>query len=78
MLFPMTQLDDAIKVADKVRSVIAAVDFDTVGKVTVSIGASQVQEADSNIQQTLDRADRHLYAAKAAGRNRVWSDRDCA
>jgi two-component system cell cycle response regulator len=39
--------------------------------VTVSIGAAAAT-ADDTASVVLARADRHLYAAKAAGRNRVW------
>ena len=41
-------------------------------RVTVSIGVTQYQTGDS-IEQTIDRADLALYAAKAQGRNQVVS-----
>lgn len=41
-------------------------------RVTVSIGVTQYQQGDS-IEQTIDRADLALYAAKAQGRNQVVS-----
>jgi PleD family two-component response regulator len=42
--------------------------------VTVSIGATMVEPGE-DWAQALDRADRLMYASKAAGRNRVTSDR---
>ncbi|MEI2785094.1 MAG: sensor domain-containing diguanylate cyclase [Candidatus Nanopelagicales bacterium] len=42
--------------------------------VTVSIGATMVQP-DETWQEALDRADRLMYQSKAAGRNRVTSER---
>ncbi|WP_295958819.1 GGDEF domain-containing protein [Rhodoferax sp.] len=41
-------------------------------RITVSIGVTQYQTGDS-IEQTIDRADLALYAAKAQGRNQVVS-----
>ena len=39
--------------------------------VTASLGVARVQAADTELRQVLSRADDALYAAKAAGRNRV-------
>ncbi len=41
--------------------------------VTASIGVTQLQNSDSNIDQLIDRADKALYKAKEQGRNRVES-----
>lgn len=40
-------------------------------QVTASIGVCQVDVADQNYEDAIRRADKRLYAAKAAGRNRV-------
>lgn len=45
-------------------------------KVTVSIGATMV-DGGEHWHEALDRADRLMYGSKAAGRNRVTSDRGC-
>jgi diguanylate cyclase (GGDEF)-like protein/PAS domain S-box-containing protein len=43
-------------------------------RITVSVGATMI-EAGEDFAEALDRADRMMYASKAAGRNRVTSDR---
>ncbi len=39
--------------------------------MSLSIGVSQVLESEQRIDDALSRADRAMYAAKQAGRNRV-------
>ncbi|MEO6676891.1 MAG: diguanylate cyclase [Pseudomonas sp.] len=58
-------------VAEKIRIAIAEAGFATVGQVTVSIGVSLAEPSDSNTSALIRRADRQLYQAKGAGRNRV-------
>jgi diguanylate cyclase (GGDEF)-like protein len=63
---------DAHELAERIRLVIAetAIPFD--GKelaVTVSIGCAAITGHDRDIEELIERADRALYAAKAAGRN---------
>lgn len=63
---------DAHELAERIRLVIAesAIPFD--GKelgVTVSIGCAAITSHDREIEELIERADRALYAAKAAGRN---------
>lgn len=63
---------DAHELAERIRLVIAesAIPFD--GKelgVTVSIGCAAITSHDRDIEELIERADRALYAAKAAGRN---------
>ena len=45
-------------------------------QVTVSIGVAALEPADRQYSHLLRRADRAMYAAKAAGRNRVMLDVD--
>ena len=40
-------------------------------KITISIGLSQLEAGDADVEQTLHRADKALYKAKQSGRNRV-------
>jgi len=42
--------------------------------VTVSMGIAEVDITDRDVEDTIARADRALYAAKASGRNRVCTD----
>lgn len=56
--------------ADRLRAAVAQADFQGVS-VTVSIGVAQWRRGEGSITSALDRADRCLYDAKRAGRNRV-------
>jgi len=64
------------QVADKLRANFEAFNWDSIRdglRLTVSIGAASLHEADHDAVQLLDLADRRLYAAKRAGRNQVVS-----
>jgi len=63
-------IEDALPLAEKIRGLVAGNPFDGIGTVTVSIGVSQLQPSD-DLTGWMDRADRAMYAAKAAGRNVV-------
>lgn len=65
-------VDDARGLAEKIRALVADPPFDLVGTVTVSIGAAELGPTD-DLASWMDRADRAMYAAKAAGRNAVRS-----
>lgn len=82
---PDTGLDDATVTADRLRSAVAAsplaamcagvlddpdLDPDTF-RLTVSIGVAVYPADGSTVDNLLLRADRAMYAAKAAGRDRV-------
>ncbi|WP_107852558.1 sensor domain-containing diguanylate cyclase [Oceanimonas marisflavi] len=62
--------DDGLCLAERIRQRVENTDFGEMGPVTVSIGVSLWRPGD-NGKQLLERADRALYAAKNAGRNRV-------
>jgi two-component system cell cycle response regulator len=66
----------ALKVAERLRLSIAASPAHVRGcaaalPVTVSIGVSSFRGGDDTVDALLRRADRGLYAAKRAGRNRI-------
>ncbi|MBX3726056.1 MAG: diguanylate cyclase [Xanthomonadales bacterium] len=77
VVLPDCDLDDATRVAEEIRSEVRALPPPKglpagVGPLTVSIGvACRRWHADGRAQDLLDDADRALYAAKAAGRDRV-------
>ena len=71
LLMPATPLDAAIGVAERVRIAVEETGVATEGVVihaTVSIG---VASGPGTLEELIRRADKALYAAKAAGRNRV-------
>ena len=70
VLLPGTNAADALKVAETVRSKVMGWSDDAM-QSTVSIGiASAVPNAGADWPQLVHAADKALYAAKAAGRNR--------
>lgn len=69
-----TDLGGALRLAEKYRTEIAAaVASPDHQPVTVSIGVAEAH-ADSGLDTVLDVADRRLYRAKNAGRNRVCAE----
>jgi diguanylate cyclase (GGDEF)-like protein len=77
MLLPSTDTDGAIQVTEAVRAAIGAIRVPTVDRqVTASAGIATLPR-DAGDSVTLFRAaDRALYAAKNAGRNRIHTATD--
>jgi diguanylate cyclase len=76
LLLPMTPLDAALDVANKLRDAIESANFQHKGKrerVTISGGVTEFRSGDSP-SIVYDRADRALYRAKEEGRNRCVAD----
>jgi two-component system, cell cycle response regulator len=75
LVMPDTDADYAAGVAERLRSDVERVSFETksgVGvPVTVSIGIAQWQGRSDTPDSIIKRADRALFAAKRSGRNRV-------
>ncbi|MEQ6289011.1 diguanylate cyclase [Vogesella sp. GCM10023246] len=71
VLLPDTAPQHGLLVAEKLRASIAAASVPLVGQITVSIGLAAAAASDANENESLRRADKALYAAKHAGRNRV-------
>jgi diguanylate cyclase (GGDEF)-like protein len=76
LILPETGLDGAIVKAERVRRTVADYAFEHAetqpsGCVSVSIGVAAFPDHASDKQQLIDAADRELYRAKRAGRNRV-------
>ena len=70
ILLPFQNLDHAVQVARKLKSLIEQTQFPQVGKVTASCGVAQYQ-FEKTVSDFVDKADQALYQAKASGRNRV-------
>ncbi|MEM5277983.1 diguanylate cyclase [Cupriavidus taiwanensis] len=83
VLLPRTALDEAVRIAERLRRIIGqttcapAADAADQAEIrfTVSIGVSDMGgDANDSLDTMMQVADRRLYAAKAAGRDRVVSD----
>lgn len=70
ILLQNTHLEDARKVAEKIRRLIESADFGLAKKITISFGVGQYQ-APENADQIVARVDKILYQAKMQGGNRV-------
>jgi diguanylate cyclase len=72
LLLPMTPLEAAVAVAEKLRSTIEATAFRHHGEpvsVTISSGLTEFRAGDTPTT-VYERADRAMYQAKEQGRNR--------
>lgn len=63
--------EDAISVAERLREMIASKPVSKVGQVTASLGVATYPAAARTKEELIEMADRAMYLAKAAGRNRV-------
>ncbi|MCO4093813.1 MAG: diguanylate cyclase [Acidovorax sp.] len=70
ILMPSTASHDAVKVAEKLRSVFAGAPVAGVGLVTASFGVATYGH-DESMDDWIKRVDRALYSAKEFGRNAV-------
>jgi diguanylate cyclase (GGDEF)-like protein/PAS domain S-box-containing protein len=74
LLLPDSTDDDAFLVAERVRLNLADLEIAAQGSAfgfTVSMGVACCKPGDTSIEQTIGRADRALYRAKAEGRDRT-------
>ena len=82
-ILPSTDLEGAVIVAENVRRAIQAKELlkrstnEKLGRITASFGVAAFRPSDTP-SSLLERADRCLYAAKHAGRNKVVSENDLA
>jgi diguanylate cyclase len=79
IILPGTSLDTARAVVERIRKSLAEKQLvrrqtgENMGAITASFGIAKLNDDDS-ADSLVDRADRCLYAAKNAGRNRVETD----
>ena len=77
LLMPETTLDKALVVAERICKVWEASPVNLDGELihsTMSIGLAEAASTDQSLEDLLRRADRMLYKAKDAGRNRVVAE----
>jgi len=70
-LLPATGLNDALAVAEKVRTAVATIPAPGSGSATISIGVAVAEKQHADESEAVLLADKNLYAAKEGGRNRV-------
>jgi len=71
MLLPMTDIEEARRIAERIRAEIAAASLADVGTITLSVGVAAWQDESVPLEQSLKQADAALYQAKNDGRNCV-------
>jgi diguanylate cyclase (GGDEF)-like protein len=76
VLMPNTPKDDAMRVAERIRSLVEGTPFEhadsqPTGHVTISGGVATAPADGEDVDSLLRNADAALYQAKRAGRNRV-------
>ncbi|MFM0391414.1 sensor domain-containing diguanylate cyclase [Paraburkholderia phytofirmans] len=77
LMLPSTATGEAMAIADRLRVAVERARIDTaVGqlKATISLGVATLSQANPTLQGLLAAADRALYDAKRAGRNRVRAE----
>jgi diguanylate cyclase (GGDEF)-like protein len=76
VILPGSDKVGAFLAADRLRELVEAEPFEgrekqPLGKITLSLGISSYPEQGSTLEELLDRADKALYSAKKAGRNKT-------
>lgn len=75
MIFSTVDRAGAQIAAERLREHVAALPFEVAAgvalKLTVTVGVALLEDARESFEDLLRRADRELYAAKSAGKNRV-------
>jgi len=74
VILPQTGKDEAVAVAERIRSQVALTDHEGLPEVTISCGVATYPDDADAIRLLTKRADDAVYAAKRAGRNavRAW------
>jgi diguanylate cyclase (GGDEF)-like protein len=78
LLLPRTPLDEARRVAERLRAAVAALHIphaggEAAGIVTASFGVASADSVQRSFEDLTAAADAALYRAKGAGRNRVFA-----
>ncbi|MGZ3238423.1 MAG: GGDEF domain-containing protein, partial [Burkholderiaceae bacterium] len=73
-LFPETDIDGTAIIAERLRILVQNLkmpEINDLSNVTISLGVAMLSPSDTDISQTINRADKALYQAKQQGRNKV-------
>lgn len=72
IILPETRIDGATTIAERVRSSVAETSLGQNDEcVTLSIGVAEWRDGDGSTKRLIAQADRALFEAKSAGRNRI-------
>ena len=71
VLLPGVSSEGAMIAAERIRKSIEAVEIDTIGHITGSLGVATFIEHTQNIDELLELTDQAMYQSKRNGRNRV-------
>jgi diguanylate cyclase (GGDEF)-like protein len=71
VILPQCGREDAIAVAERLREAIAGTPVAKLGQITASLGVASYPSVGRTKEELVEMADRAMYLAKAAGRNRV-------
>lgn len=67
-------IEEAAELAERLRGLVAGIDFGEAGRVTISIGVSVWRQGDER-RALIARADQAMYRAKKGGRNLVCTEK---
>jgi diguanylate cyclase len=70
-VLPLTQLSEALLVAEKIRASVSSAYIEPIGQVSISAGVAVAKPDHASADDAVNQADAMLYEAKRAGRNRV-------
>ncbi|NLJ79362.1 MAG: GGDEF domain-containing protein, partial [Tissierellia bacterium] len=70
ILMPDTEVEEAHKIAERLRRIVAETRFTQDIHITISIGVTQLGDMDI-FDKLIERVDKALYKAKESGRNNV-------
>jgi diguanylate cyclase (GGDEF)-like protein len=76
VILPLTDIDEAGEIADRMRIELAKHQLSDGRTVTVSIGVASCGEKTATFQNLVEKADAALYRAKRSGKNLVVLDAD--
>ncbi len=69
LVLPATPQEEALKIAERLRSSVAEMTLEQIGSIQISIGISSYAHNTQTPEQVLKQADQALYTAKRQGRN---------